>query len=125
YVDKLASGKNEIMTFTSFREGKEKLFGITERYNLCQKINQLYKSKSSCFQYQLKTCFGACINKENIESYNERVYNFIASTDLPTGELFLEVDGRNENEKGIIYLKDGAYKGFGYCKKGARSKNVF
>ena len=125
YVDRLVIGKNEIMTFTSYREGKERLFTITEKYNLCQKINQLYKSKSSCFQYQLKACYGACIAKEEIQNYNQRVNNFIASSELPDGELFLEVVGRHENEKGIIYLKDGAYKGFGYCKKGARSKNVF
>lgn len=124
-VDKLDSTRNELMTFTSFREGKERLFAITERFKLCQKINNLYHSKGSCFQYQLKECMGACIGKEGKDSYNVRVNAFIQSTELPKGEVFYEVAGRTYNEKGIIYLKDGTYKGFGYCKKSSTSKNVF
>ncbi len=125
YVDKIDPLKNEIVSFSSFREGKERLFAITERYQLCQKINGLYNTKGSCFQYQLKACNGACINKEKPLFYNERVNLFVQTTELPLGDQFIEVEGRQEDEKGLIFIKDGTYKGFGYCKKTSKSKNVY
>lgn len=124
-VEKLDPSKNEIMTFISYSEGKDKLYSLTEQYKLCQKINQLYKSKGSCFQYQLKQCNGACVNKENPETYNSRVQSLIATYELPLGELFLQLKGRNKTEKGIIYIKDGRYRGFGFCKINSRSTRVF
>lgn len=125
YVDKIDASKNEIVSFSSYREGKDRLFAITERYNLCQKINGLYKTKGSCFQYQLKACPGACLNREDPQTYNARVQQFIQKTEFPKGDQFIQVKGRNEQEKGLIYIKDGTYKGFGYCKKTSRSQNVF
>ena len=124
-VDKLDPSKNEIMTFISYAEGKDKLYALTEKHKLCQKINLLYKSKGSCFQYQLKECNGACINQEDTETYNSRVKSLIASYELPVGEIFLQVKGRNDTEKGIIYIKDGTYRGFGFCKINSRSTKGF
>ncbi len=124
-VEKIEPTKDEIMSFISYAEGKERLFAITERYKLCQKINLLYKSKGPCFQYQLKGCNGGCIRQEEVEIYNSRVNSFIEASELPLGEVFIQVKGRHDSEKGIIYIKDGTYKGFGYCKINTRSKNTF
>ena len=33
---------------------------------MCQKLNHLEKCDSTCFNYGLKTCNGACINKEKV-----------------------------------------------------------
>lgn len=124
-IDKVDPFKTEITTFISYAEAKDKLFAITEKYALCQKINLLYKTAGSCFQYQLKVCHGACLGKEEAEVYNDRVKDFIKTTELPNGEIFLQVKGRDEAEKGIIYIKDGTYKGYGFCKKNAKSTATF
>lgn len=48
-ISKINSLKEEITSFSTMREAKEALFGITESYRLCQKINGLYKSSTCCF----------------------------------------------------------------------------
>lgn len=124
-IQQLDLSKEEITTFANSKEGKEHLYYITEKYQLCQKINGLYPTKTSCFQYQLKMCNGACIKKELPIDYNARVDQYISTTQLPNGEIFLEVNGRNNNEKGIVYIKNGHYMGYGFCNKRARSTKVF
>ncbi|HAT92968.1 MAG TPA: hypothetical protein DCS36_11405, partial [Sphingobacterium sp.] len=121
-VETLDPEREELMTFSSYQEGREQLFHIVEAYQLCQKINKLQTYTKHCFQYMLKTCKGACIAQELPEDYNRRVQEFVVSSELPLGEIFLEFLGRNPNEKGLVYLLDGRYKGFGYCNKRVSSE---
>lgn len=114
---KIDNSGNEIISFTSLNEAKEHLFYITEKYKLCQKINGLYKSKLSCFQYSLKECNGACMNKEDTKLYNVRVHQYLKTVHLPKKNFLFELTGRNQNEKGIVFIEKGIYKGFGYCPK--------
>jgi len=34
---------------------------------------------------------------------------------LPKKDFLFELVGRTENEKGIVLIEKGVYKGFGYC----------
>lgn len=115
-IKKIDDSNNELISFTSLNEAKNYLFFITEKYNLCQKVNGLYKSKTSCFQFSLKECNGACINTEEPKLYNKRVKEFIKSINLPKKDYLFELEGRNFEEKGIVLIEKGMYKGFGYCK---------
>jgi len=115
HTGKLGSEMEEITTFTTAREAKEALFRITEKYRLCQKINGLYKTSGSCFQYQIKECNGACIGVESSRDYNVRVNAFLTSITLNKFTRLFEVFGRNEHEKGLVYIENGVYKGFGFC----------
>lgn len=114
-IKKIDPALPEILTFTSLREAKNYLFKITEFYQLCQKINGLYKTQSSCFQYSIKECQGACIQKEDPKSYNARVNKFVGTTRLPKKDFLFELQGRTESEKGIVLIEKGVYKGFGFC----------
>lgn len=114
-ISKIDSLKKEITSFSTMREAKEALFGITERYRLCQKINGLYKSSSCCFQHQIKECDGACLGKESNSSYNKRVDAFLSKITIEKFTQLFEVAGRNGNEKGLVYIENGVYKGFGFC----------
>ncbi|MFV0188015.1 GIY-YIG nuclease family protein [Empedobacter falsenii] len=114
-VKKIDNSGNEIISFTSLNEAKDYLFYITDKYKLCQKINGLYKTKSSCFQYSLDECNGACINREEVKLYNKRVRQFLKTIHLPKKDFLFELVGRTENEKGIVLIEKGVYKGFGYC----------
>lgn len=116
-IRKIEANENELLSFTSLIEAKNYLFYITENYFLCQKINGLYKTTSACFQYNLKECFGACINQEDYKQYNKRVNAFIQSIQLPKKDFLFELEGRTANEKGIVLIEKGVYKGFGFCSK--------
>lgn len=114
-IKKIEPNKNELLSFTSLIEAKNFLYTVTENYFLCQKINGLYKTNSSCFQYNLNECFGACINKEEPKQYNKRVKSFIQSIQLPKNDFLFELKGKSDNEKGIVLIEKGVYKGFGFC----------
>ena len=112
-VKKTDGRKKEITSFSSLQEGKNALFRITEKYNLCQKVNGIYDTKKSCFQYDISQCFGACIGKENPEEYNKRVHDFIQNNSFENNNMVLIDKGRTNGERSAILIENGVYKG--YC----------
>ena len=112
-VEKADGRKKEITSFSSIQEGKNALFRITEKYNLCQKINGIYDTKNTCFQYDIKQCFGACIGEENTEEYNKRVVDFIQNNTFENNSMVIIDRGRTNAEKSAILIENGIYKG--YC----------
>ena len=105
--------KKEITSFSSQLEGKNALFQITEKYQLCQKINGLYDTKKSCFQYDIKQCFGACIQKEAPDAYNFRVNEFISNHQFHNNTMVIIDKGRTLEERSAVVIENGIYKG--YC----------
>ena len=112
-VEKADGRKKEITSFTSFQEGKNALFKITEKYNLCQKINGLYETQNGCFQYKIKECNGACLGEERPESYNERVFEFIEENSFEDNNMVILDRGRTYDERTAVLIENGIYKG--YC----------
>lgn len=112
-VQKTDGRKKEITSFATLHEGKSLLHKITEENHLCQKINGLYDTKKSCFQYDLKQCYGACIGKESPEEYNKRVDHFIRNNQLQSQSMIIVDMGRNVNERSAVLIENGIYKG--YC----------
>ena len=101
----LTSKSNEqpITVFASKREGVNSLTNWTESYELCQKLTDLYPTKTSCFHYEIKKCIGACIGKEEPKSYNERVEKLIAKMNFDGESFYLMENGRTKNEKSLIF----------------------
>ena len=112
-VEKADGRKKEITSFTSLQEGKNALFKITEKYNLCQKINGLYDTQNGCFQYKINECNGACLGEENPESYNERVLEFIEENSFENNNMVILDRGRTYDERTAVLIENGIYKG--YC----------
>lgn len=112
-VEKADGRKKEITSFTSLQEGKNALFRITEKYQLCQKINGLYETKNACFQYKIKECNGACIGEETPESYNEKVAEFLEKNSFANQNMVIIDRGRSHDERSAVLIENGIYKG--YC----------
>ena len=62
-----------IHTFTTNSSAKSHLDSWVKDYHLCEKLSGLYTSNSSCFNYGIEKCGGACLGHENIEDYNQKV----------------------------------------------------
>lgn len=105
--------KKEITSFASIQEGKNYLFKITEKYQLCQKINGLYESQNSCFQFKIKECNGACIQAEAPEIYNARVEVYLEEAQFGNQTLVVIDRGRRTEEHSAVLIENGIYKG--YC----------
>lgn len=112
-LEKADGRKKEITAYTSLQEGKNALFRITEKYNLCQKLNGLYETQNGCFQHKIKECKGACLGKETPQDYNERVEEFINEMTFENNNMVIIDRGRSVNERSAVLIENGIYKG--YC----------
>ena len=112
-IQKADGRKKEITSFTSLQEGKNFLFRISDKHQLCQKLNGLYDTQNGCFQLKINECNGACINQEPTEIYNDRVAEFIQEIDFQNQNMIIIDKGRKVAEKSAIVVENGIYKG--YC----------
>lgn len=112
-LQKADGRKKEITAYTTLQEGKNALFRITEKYNLCQKLNGLYETQNGCFQHKIKECNGACLGKEAPEEYNQRVEEFINNMTFENNNMIVIDRGRRVDERSAILIENGIYKG--YC----------
>ncbi len=91
------------------------LMMITEQLSLCSGLNGLYESVGSCFYYQTGACSGACQQVESAESYNERAIEAVDYLKRSFNDnFFLVTDGKSKEEKAIVLIEDGHYRGYGY-----------
>jgi len=112
-LQKADGRKKEITAFTKLQEGKNALFRITEKYNLCQKLNGLYETQNGCFQHKIKECNGACLGIESPEEYNQRVEDFINEMTFENNNMIIIDRGRKVDERSAVLIENGIYKG--YC----------
>lgn len=104
-----------IAVFSTREEAKRFLETNTEKFELCQKLTDLYQNNGACFQFQIKQCKGACVGQESFEAYNSRVQQFI-DQQMFEGENFFIIDkGRDKTEKSLILIQEGRYAGYGFA----------
>ena len=112
-IQKADGRKKEITSFTTLQEAKNFLFRISDKHQLCQKLNGLYDTQNGCFQLKINECNGACINQEPTEIYNQRVTEFIEKNDFQNQNMIIIDKGRKVDERSAILVENGTYKG--YC----------
>jgi DNA polymerase-3 subunit epsilon len=113
-IEKADKRKAAVTTYSNYQQAKNALYRITEEYQLCQKLTNLHKTSKSCFAHTIKECLGACVNVEPPESYNARVQNFIEKHSYQNQNLLIVDRGREVDERSVILIEKGGYKGFGY-----------
>jgi DNA polymerase-3 subunit epsilon len=121
----IANGeKKPITTFTNRQSAKSFMFKAVEDFNLCQKLTGLYPSKSNCFNYTIKVCFGACIGKETPESYNNRVEQLIEKYSYDNKDMIIIDKGRDIDERSVLYIQNGIFKGLGFFDLNYQITNI-
>lgn len=123
-LQKADGRKKEITAFSSPQEGKNALFKITDKYQLCQKINDLYDTKNACFKYKIKECAGACIQEEDTESYNDRVTEYLEMNQFENENMIILDRGRSLEERTAILIENGIYKGYCFYDLNYQVSNV-
>jgi DNA polymerase-3 subunit epsilon len=115
-VSKLNPNENYITSFTNFQQGKAFMERMIETYQLCQRLTGLHKTKGACFNYTIKKCDGACLQKESITSYNARVDELIQFYDYRSKNMILQDRGRHPGEKSVVLIENGELAGAGYAE---------
>ncbi|WP_460220782.1 exonuclease domain-containing protein [Psychroserpens sp. MEBiC05023] len=123
-IAKTNSNEKPITTFSNMQSAKSFMFKVIEQYNLCQKLTGLYPTKSNCFNYTIKSCNGACILKETSEDYNKRVEELIAKNSYDNKNMVIIDQGRDIDEKSVIYIENGAFKGLGFYDLNHQINNI-
>ena len=104
-----------ITSFTTKKEATSYLTFICEKYQLCQKLCDLYSSSGACFHHSIKECNGACIGEESTQDYNKRVDELIHTQMFGKESFFIIDKGRHKGEKSLVMVERGIYAGFGYA----------
>lgn len=103
-----------LTTFSTIDESRDFLDRLIEKYDLCQTLCGLYTSGLACFHYEIKKCFGACVDEESAESYNTRVQKAINSIGLASKSFLLFDRGRSDSEKSVVKVINGKLIGYGF-----------
>ena len=123
-IDTADGRKKPITTFTNRQSAKSFLFNVTEDYQLCQKLTGLYNTKKSCFNYTIKACNGACINKESAELYNERARQLISKNSFENKNIIVIDKGREIDERCAILIENGIFKGLTFYNLNFQVNNI-
>lgn len=112
---KTRQNKSILNHYGSKGSARGQLMMITEQLSLCAGFTGLYESTGSCFYYQTGACTGACQHVEPPDEYNVRATEAIEYLKRNFNEdFFLVTDGHTHDEKAIILIEDGHYRGYGY-----------
>ena len=123
-IDIADGRKKPITTFSNRQSGKSFITKAVEDFNLCQKLTGLYKTKTSCFNYDIKTCEGACIQKESSELYNKRVEALITKNSYSNKNMVIIDRGREVDERSAILIENGVFKGLGFFNLNYQINNI-
>lgn len=123
-IDAADGRKNPITTFSNRQSGKSFITKAVDDFNLCQKLTGLYKTKTSCFKYEIKECEGACIAKESPELYNKRVEALVHKNSYAKKNMVIIDKGRAIDERCAILIENGIFKGIGFFNLNYQINNI-
>jgi DNA polymerase-3 subunit epsilon len=123
-VVEYSNGQNKWGRFNGEFSAKNHLFKITKEFQLCDKVNGFSEAKSNCSKYVEEKCNGACINKEQIEIYNNRVALALDKYSLNHKDTLLIDKGREIGENSVILIRKGSLVGVGYYDLNHQINNI-
>lgn len=113
-IEKADGRKRALLTFVNYQQAKLTLTKITEENELCLKLNGLQETSGSCAGVKIGKCQGACIQKEPVSEYNDRVKEALEKEYLLNKSQLLIDRGREPEERSIIWIENGTVKGYGF-----------
>lgn len=113
-----------LTSFTNADESKDFIERLMDKYDLCQKLCNLYSSSGACFHYEIKKCSGACIGAEPADVYNFRAQKAIDSIGLSSKSFLMFDKGRNDTEKSVVKVVNGKLVGYGFFDPSSIDGNI-
>jgi len=101
--------------FKSVHAGLDFLKEQATLFQLCFRLCGLQRSAGPCENHLEGICLGACVQEEEVSSYNEKVEQMLSEV-LNENYIVTEL-GRNEHELGVLLVEQGNFWGFGFVNK--------
>lgn len=115
---KNVAGKEILNYFGTRQAAKSRMNQVAKEYELCDHYAGFSVANGdACFAYATERCAGICLSQEETDLYNERA--IIAKSMLNNvfdKDFFIVTEGRNNEEKGLVLVQEGHYRGFGYIQ---------
>lgn len=125
YINKMDKIDDSLAFYSSRKSALNHIKRLSESFDLCLKLNNIEKNTQSCFHYTIGKCFGACIGEEPPYMYNER---FDMSIDMAKKvfeeSMIILENGRTSEEKTIILIEKGHYRGYSYIDNTIDTSNI-
>lgn len=119
-----ANPKSEsITTFSNGMSAKAHLERIVDSYRLCQNKTINHTLSEPCVAYVADQCNGACVEEENVTSYNARVGSFIDKHSYENKSMLIIDRGRRKGERSVVLIENGIFKGIGFYELSVQIKN--
>ena len=106
--------QSPLIGFSTEKQADKYLNTLVHKFELCNCLTGRSSKGRSCLHHQLNLCKGAGVKEETIKSYNDRVLKVISSISFDIPNFMIVCQGRTQNEKGVVLIKGGVFKGLGY-----------
>jgi DNA polymerase III subunit epsilon len=106
--------ENMLRRFVSYSAARECLENWVEDFELCLSYCNLVDGDSSCFNHQIRKCRGICHGEESLENYNRRANRLVCENSFENKNFILIDKGRNPEERSMVLIEDGNYRGYTY-----------
>ena len=116
YIRKLKEGDEPLSTADNLSGARDILHRMVDQHQLCQSKCDLHQMPGPCFHFHLHKCLGACMAEEAAEAYNLRAIEAIKKHSFHQESFFIIGKGRADDERSVICIEKGQYKGFGYAE---------
>lgn len=112
-IEKNKKRLSPVCTFHYLTDGHSILRRMIREFQLCPKLCFIQKSDTACEGVKEKTCSGACEQKEDAATYNQRVQEAVQSFNEQPSYAIVE-NGLNAEEQSCILIWKGEFYGMGY-----------
>ena len=110
----MRNDRKYIVVFKNGRVAKNILHQWITNNKLCHHQCSIRETDGPCFSYNKDRCEGACVEKEDVYEYNQRVAKLTHQSNYPHPHFLLIGKGRKNGESSFIYIQDDVYRGYGF-----------
>ena len=123
-IEQIKVNQQYIFVFKNKLNATNKLNEWIKDYKLCENLTSMSNKKQICYKYEFKECQGACFNKEDPLTYNERLDNLLINLKFNFNDFLIIDKGRNINEKSFVLIENQLIKGYGYYELNHQIKSL-
>lgn len=110
-IGKSSKGHIPLISFTSFDRARNYLITLVKTHELHPELCSLPATMMQYFGYSFKE------GTEEGSEYNERLLGAIEAIKADSQTYCLLGAGRSQNEKSVVLIEEGKYKGFGFYEE--------
>lgn len=117
--------QDALASFTSYDFARSSLSRLAEEFHLCPIYCDLMEDTDGpCYEHMGGYCEGICVDDESKKDYNQRVKKAIDSLKFRYFNYVVVDAGRTTEERSLLWVENGKFKGTGYIENKLISKDL-